>query len=98
MEVSIKYNKHLRDGKGAGHSFSSYFGTNFFIYDVRQAKSGREVSWDESVVQMRGVANRRAKGYVIDQEGELGSENRVVKHIMSAFSYVQGCEYIQNGA
>jgi len=67
---------------------------NFFIYDVRQAESGRDVSQDESVAQWRGVANRRAKVYVIDKEGELGSENRIIKHITPALSYVQGREYI----
>jgi len=91
-EGSIKDNKCLRDGKGAGQSFSSNFGMNFFIYDVRQAESRREVSRDESVVQRRGVANRRAKGYVVDKEGEPGSENRVVKCITPAFSYVWGRE------
>jgi len=71
---------------------------NFFIYDMRQAESRREVSQDESVVQRRGVANRRVKGYVIDKEGEPGSEYRVVKCVIPAFSYVQGREYIQNRA
>ena len=53
-EMSIKDNKHLRDRKGVGQSFSRNFGKNFFVYDMRQAESGREVSWDESVVQKRG--------------------------------------------